>query len=374
MLVRMSKLIVIIGGGVTGLGIAAEAAKKGYRVTLVERDEIGSGTSGSFHGILHSGTRYAVNEPDVARECYQENQRLRQLIPEAVVDTGGMFVAMNETEAAYADVIMQAAEKVGLPTKELSLEEARQREPQLGPNLKRAFLVPDAWVDGKKVLEYCKAQAAQAPQPAIVIEHHAVRGFNKTDNVITSVMVENTQTGEAEQLECDYVINAAGVWSGRVAKLASVDFSMVFDKGSMIVFEEQFTSLVLNRCRPENDGDLLVPDGEHSIMGTTARVIDDPDEAEPTQEDIDSLLSDGIEMVPALAGAAVKRVYAGVRPLMQQGEIVSGKTTRSLSRSFQVLDHADQGVSNFMSVVGGKVTVYRLMAERAVQLLDAKLG
>ena len=367
-----TKHLVVIGGGVTGLGIAAEAATRGFRVTVIERHTIGSGTTGSFHGILHSGARYAVSEPDVARECYQENQRLRQLIPEAITDTGGMFVAMNETEAAYSEKIMQACFRVGIPTTEITLDEARTREPALSYNLRRAFLVPDAFVDGPSVLEYCQRKATDSGALVEFIEHHTVASLPVAQGNIAGVTIKNTQTNQEREITCDYVINATGVWAGRVAALAGVDFSMVFDKGSMIVFEQKFASVVLNRCRPENDGDLLVPSGAGSIMGTTSRIIDDPDDALPTQEEIDSLLADGSEMVPSLRGAAVQRIYAGVRPLMQQGVIATAQGARSLSRSFQVLDHSENNVNNFISVVGGKVTVFRLMAERAVNLLEQK--
>jgi len=370
-----NKQLVVIGGGVTGLGIAAEAAKRGFSVTVVERNTIGSGTTGNFHGILHSGARYAVNEPDVARECYQENQALRALIPDAITDTGGLFVAMNKTEAAYAGTIMKACRAAGIPTTEITPAEARRREPALSGELKRAFLVPDGRVDGPTVLTYCQKIAREAGPHVEFLEHHVVVGLPVEQGAIMSVNVKNTQTNKLRAIRCDYVINAAGVWSGRVAELAAVDFSMVFDKGSMIVFDQQFSSMVLNRCRPENDGDLLVPGSEGSIMGTTARVVNDPDEAWPTQEEIDSLLADGAVMVPALTGASVHRLYAGVRPLMQQQGVVSTThSTRSLSRSFQVLDHATSGVDNFISVVGGKVTVFRLMAERAVSLLEQKLS
>ncbi len=372
--VNKTNHLVVIGGGVTGLGIAADAAKRGFDVTVVERNTIGSGTTGSFHGILHSGARYAVNEPDVARECYQENQQLRQLIPGAITDTSGMFVAMNDEEAAYAGTIMQACQTVGIPATEITPEEARQREPALASGLKRAFLVPDAFVDGPKVLEYCHRLADEAGSQVEFLEHHAVTGLPVSQGKVASIQVKDTKSDQVREISCDYVINATGVWAGRLAALAGVDFSMVFDKGSMIVFEQQFASVVLNRCRPESDSDLLVPDGSSSIMGTTSRIIDDPDEAYPTQEEIDSLLAEGAVMVPALIGAPVERLYAGVRPLMQQGIIASSQGARSLSRSFQVLDHSTDGVDNFISVVGGKVTVYRLMAERAVNLLEQKLS
>jgi glycerol-3-phosphate dehydrogenase len=100
------KNVLIIGGGATGAGIAAEAARRGFSVTLVERGGLGAGTSGSFHGMLHSGARYVVNDPAVAAACYAENQRLRRLIPSAIVDTGGLFVAMTEEEAQHADKLI----------------------------------------------------------------------------------------------------------------------------------------------------------------------------------------------------------------------------------------------------------------------------
>jgi len=368
--------LVVIGGGVTGLGIAADAVNRGLRVTVVERNTIGSGTTGNFHGILHSGARYAVNEPDVARECYQENQRLRQLMPGAITDTGGMFVAMNDDEAVYADTIMNACRSIGIPTTEITSEEALNREPAVSNELKRAFLVPDAVIDGPKVLEFCQKSALESGDSVEYIEHHTVTKLAVDGKKITSVQVKNSKTGETREISCGYVINATGVWAGHVAALAGVDFSMVFDKGSMIVCEQKFASMVLNRCRPENDSDLLVPHGNTSIMGTTARVIDDPDEAWPTQEEIDSLLDEGSIMVPALKGAPVERIYAGVRPLLQQGGIAAtnAQSTRSMSRSFQVLDHSIDDVDNFISVVGGKVTVFRLMAERAVNVLEQKLS
>jgi len=184
--------------------------------------------------------------------------------------------------------------------------------------------------------------------------------------------VRHASSNTIEDIACDYVVNAAGVWAGEVANLASIHLAMLYDKGTMIIFKEQFTSSVINRCRPEDDGDLLVPHDGQSIMGTTSRVITDPDDYDPTQEEADVLVREGTLLVPDMAQAEALRIYSGVRPLQAVGDMQHG--SRAVSRSFKVLDHSDQGVDNIISVVGGKVTLYRLMAEAAVQALRAKSG
>ncbi|HEX8226661.1 MAG TPA: FAD-dependent oxidoreductase [Candidatus Saccharimonadales bacterium] len=378
--------VVVIGGGATGTGIASEASRRGFRVILVERGTLGCGTSSHFHGILHSGGRYAVNDPATAAECYQENQLLRVHIPSAITNTGGLFVALTDDEAHHADKWLLACAKAGIPTEELTPAEALRREPQLNPALKRAFTVPDAFISGAEVIRLNRLAALNAPVPARFLIHHTVSGMQRTGGRITGVIVRDSRTRQASLINCDYVINAAGVWAGRVAALADVRLHMVFDKGTMITFRQELTRAVINRCRPEADGDLLVPSGHGSIMGTTARVISDPDACQPTQEEADTLIREGSAMVPALAQAEATYIYAGVRPLFKASDDVTAPatagasgpaaagSTRGISRSFRVLDHSDAGASNFISVVGGKVTLYRKMAEAATDLLCTKNG
>lgn len=369
---RTRPKVIIIGGGATGTGIAREAAHRGFEVILVEKGDLGRGTTGNFHGILHSGARYAVNDPLVAADCYRENQLLRQIVPSAIVDTGGMFVALNDDEVAHGDRIKEACRVAGIPVTQITPEQALQAESQLSPDVKAAFLVPDGFIDGVELMRLNQQAALQAETPATFLTNHTATAFHKEADRITSVSVKNEVTGDVIQISCDYVINAAGVWAGRVAQLAHVPLDMIFDKGSMIVFKGQFSRVVLNRCRPESDGDLLVPQAGQSIMGTTARVITDPDDCLPTQEEVDVLLAEGSELIPAMRTAEATRVYAGVRPLFGNSDVAGSSNTRAVSRSFRVLDHTGDGVENFISVIGGKVTLYRLMAEVAVDAMRTK--
>ncbi len=367
--------VVVIGGGATGVGVARDAAQRGFRVTVIERGKLGQGTSGHFHGILHSGGRYALNDHTVAAECYSENQILRRIAPSAVVDTGGMFVALNQQETIHADSILQACAKAGIPCAQLTTQQALTAEPHLNKAVKRAFRVPDGTIDGAEVLRLNRHAATTAEVPAQFLTDHSVVKLHKNNSSsVTAVTVQNHNTGEQKDITCDYVVNAAGVWAGRIAQLAAIPIQMVFDKGTMMIFSQQYSHAVLNRCRPEDDGDLLVPQAGQSIMGTTARVIANPDDCLPTQEEADVLLREGTAMIPALAGAEVTRIYAGVRPLLANQRSATASNSRSISRSFQVFDHTHEGVANLISIVGGKVTLYRRMAEETVDLLCQKSG
>src|SRR5690348_10231397 len=127
----LSTEVLVIGGGATGLGVAWDAALRGFDTVLVERGDLAEGTSGRFHGLLHSGGRYVVKDPVAAKECVDENALLRQLIPDCIEDTGGFFVLTPDDDPAYADRFLEACRAAELPVTELPPEEALRREPLL---------------------------------------------------------------------------------------------------------------------------------------------------------------------------------------------------------------------------------------------------
>src|ERR671933_2611899 len=144
--------VLVIGGGATGAGGAWDAALRGYDVTLVERRDLGEGTSGRFHGLLHSGGRYAVKDPDAARECVEENAILRRIAADCIEDTGGLFVTTPDDDPAYGDAFLAGCGRTGVPAEEISVAEALRREPRLNPGIRRAFTVPAAGIDPWKTV------------------------------------------------------------------------------------------------------------------------------------------------------------------------------------------------------------------------------
>jgi glycerol-3-phosphate dehydrogenase len=138
--------VVVIGGGATGTAVLRDLALRGIDAVLVERGDLGTGTSGRWHGLLHSGGRYVVKDPHAATECIEENRILREIVPHCIEETGGLFVLLPEFDQDYGDRFVEGCKKTGVPVEELSRKEALTREPALNPDLTRAFLEDDGRV------------------------------------------------------------------------------------------------------------------------------------------------------------------------------------------------------------------------------------
>jgi len=131
--------VVIIGGGSTGTFTALDLSLRGLNVALIERDSLGSGTTGKYHGMLHSGARYAVNDPVSAKECISENTIISNIAPHAITDTGGLFVAVNDEELNYQDKLESGLKGAGIPYHEVPVEDILKEEPNLNPSIKSAI-------------------------------------------------------------------------------------------------------------------------------------------------------------------------------------------------------------------------------------------
>jgi len=153
-----------------------------------------------------------------------------------------------------------------------------------------------------------------------------------------------------------------------VASLAGVAVDVMPTMGVMVVYQRRLTKRVINRMRKPSDGDILVPYGSTSIMGTTAAIIEDPDSVSISDEDVEFLTSEGSQMVPLLAKINVIRAYASVRPLIK----IPGVDTREATRDFMVIKH--EKPSNMVTVIGGKFTTGRLVGERLSDEVAKMLG
>lgn len=361
---------IVIGGGATGAGILRDLALRGIRAALVEQGDLVHGTSSRYHGLLHSGGRYAVKDPESARECAVENEIVRRIAPFAVEPCGGLFVRLEQDDPAYAAQWVRACREAGIPVEEVDLARLRQEEPLLAPSVREAYAVPDASVDGWRLVQGNVA-AAEAYE-ARVLTYRRVVGLLMEGRRVTGVRLLNVATGEEERLEAELVINAAGAWAGQIAAMAGAPLDVVADRGVLLVYHGRLTSRVVNRLRKPGNGDIFVPTGSVTLLGTTATPVPDPDDITVPPEEVEELKRLGAEMLPMAATARILRAFAGVRPLFGAR---AGSSTREISRGFVVLDHAaEHGVAGLISVVGGKLTTYRLMAEKVVDVAAARLG
>jgi glycerol-3-phosphate dehydrogenase len=369
---RKSTEVVVIGGGVTGCGVLFDLAQRGFKTILLEKADLSTGTSGRFHGLLHSGGRYVVKDADAARECIEENMILRKIMPHAIEDTGGLFVAIGEDPPEYADQFYQACQEVGIPVEEISPAEALRREPLLNPEMRRCFAVPDGSVE---TWEACQSLVDSAANyGAETFTYHEVTDIlvNKNQQV-TGVVAKNVITGEELTVACDMVVNAAGAWGGRIGSMAGCDVTILAGKGSMIGMNFRMVNTVINRCAPPGDGDILVPVGTVAVIGTTSVEVPDPEDYPIDDWEIELMMDRGEEMLPSFKKFRPLRAWAGVRPLYQEKD--AGPDLRGVTRAYALLDHSSRdGVDNLVTITGGKWTTYRLMAEDTVDLVCKKLG
>ncbi|WP_440767441.1 FAD-dependent oxidoreductase [Natronorubrum sp. DTA7] len=349
--------VLVVGGGATGTGIARDLALRGVDVTLVDRDGLSAGASGRSHGLLHSGARYAESDAEGALECLEENRILRVIGGECIRETRGLFVQLAGDDPNYFEEKRAACEEIGIPVEVIDGETAREAVPGLANAVERAMWVPDGVVVPSRLVA---ANAADArDHGARILPHAPVTSMTVEGGRITAVSLGGDV---GATIEPTYVVNATGARAGKLAAMAGVDVEMRPTRGVMISVGYEGLEPVLNRCRDPADGDIVVPHDGEVVLGTTSVPVDDPDAYETADWEVDETVSECATILPDVADAEHVRTWWGVRPLYEPEEAARGG--RGISRGFHVLDHAsDEGVDNFVSVVGGKLTTYRRMAE-----------
>jgi glycerol-3-phosphate dehydrogenase len=356
--------LIVIGGGVTGCAVARDAALRGLDVTLLERRQLGAGTSGRFHGMLQSGARYVTTDAAYAAQCMRERRILERTASHARVDTGGMFVALADDPPEFADRFAEACQEAEIPAQMLTPAQVAAREPTLVAAV-RGYAVPDA-VFRPWQLVTALAEDADAHGAAIRTGENVTR--IKSDRDGCRLEVVNTD-GRRQQLDARVVVIAAGPWSRELAANAGQAAPMELAKGSMLVIPRRIVNGVVNRCRPPGSFDIFVPFGDGTIFGTTSLDVDDADGVGVQASEQEALLANAATMVTGLVSRSggQSTCYAGVRPLAVSAPGLGGAVSR---RHVVIKEEA----SPVLTVVGGSFTTHRAMAEEAVDEACARLG
>ncbi|WP_435079387.1 FAD-dependent oxidoreductase [Halococcus sp. AFM35] len=360
--------VLVVGGGATGTGIARDLALRGVDVTLCERGGLAAGTTGRSHGVLHSGARYADFDAAGARECIAENRILKHIAGACIDDTGGLFVQLESDDPEYFDEKLAACREQDIDATVLTGDEAREAVPALAADTERVIRVPDAVIYPSRLVAATAASARD--HGARILPNTPVNDLLCEDGAVVGARVDGADSGE---IRAEHVVNATGAWAERLAALAGIDVAMRPTSGVMVAIDYDGIEPVLNRCRPPSDGDIVVPHGSQVVLGTTSVEVDDPDDYDTDREEIDRMVNECAAMVPGLDGREVSRAYWGVRPLYAPDEAERSES-RSVSRGFFLLDHARDGIDGFTSIVGGKLTTHRRMAEAVADHVCEELG
>ena len=266
----------IIGGGFTGCALALDLQMRGFEVKLFERGEICSGTSGRTHGLLHSGGRYCVDDVEAGKECIQENRLLRKIARQCIEFNGGLFIALNDSDVAYGVRFAKGAEECGIEIEELTPSQAINLEPNLNPGLIKAFTVPDGSFDP---LRLALAFAATARRFGAEFNPYCeVTQLSRANSGrITGLRYLNRHENLMHEIAADVVINATGVWAGRITAMVDVKVPVRPTPGVMLAYDQRLVQRVINRLCIPADGDILVPQRRMVLIGTTSFDHDEVD-------------------------------------------------------------------------------------------------
>ncbi len=364
--------VIIIGGGITGAGTARDCSLRGLKVLLIERHDIADGATGRNHGLLHSGARYAVTDQESASECIQENLILKKVASHCVDDTSGFFITLPEDDLAYQAKFVESCTKAGIKAEVIDPKEAIRLEPSVNHDIIGAVRVPDGSVDPFRL---CSSNIVDAKlHGAKVLVYTEVTEFIRKQDAIIGVKVLDHKTGEVAEYYAPITVNAGGIWGHLIAEKAGAKISMFPAKGALLIFAHRVNSIVLNRCRKPANADILVPGDTVCVIGTTSTRVpyEECDDMRVTPDEVKLLLAEGEKLAPSLANTRILRAYAGVRPLVAAEGDTSG---RNISRGIVLFDHEKRdGIRGFITITGGKLMTYRLMAEMATDLVCQKLN
>ncbi|MDT0631272.1 glycerol-3-phosphate dehydrogenase/oxidase [Rubrivirga sp. S365] len=364
--------IVVVGGGATGLGCAIDAAARGYKTLLLERDDLAKGTSSRSTKLVHGGVRYLrQGNVSLVLEALKERGTLLKNAPHLVHDLA--FVVPNYAwwEGPFYGIGMKVydlmAGRSGFGrSRRLSREETLERLPTIEPDgLDGGVVYYDGQFDDAR-LAVNMAQTA-AEQGAAILTYCEVTGLTKDGVEVTGVVARDGETGETVTIPARVVVNATGVWTDRVRHMddAAAPPMVQASQGVHIVLDRSFlpgdSAIMVPKT---DDGRVLfaIPWRDVVVVGTTDTLVDGA-AAEPRAlpEELNFLLRHAARYLTRDPSPAdVKSVFAGLRPLVADPSAEGG--TAALSRD-HVLHIADSGL---VTITGGKWTTYRKMAEDTV--------
>jgi glycerol-3-phosphate dehydrogenase len=372
--------VLIIGGGASGLGAAVDAASRGYRTLLLEKYDFAKGTSSRSTKLVHGGVRYLQNgDVSLVIEALKERGIMRKNAPHLVQDLSFVIPSYDWWNSPFYGIGLKIydmmAGNLGLGPSTLL---DRQETIDLIPNVKKeglrgGVIYHDGQFDDAR-MAISLAQTAEN-HGASLLNYFSVTGMNKENNMISGVQAKDELSGKTYSIEAKVVINATGVFSDEVIQMDQRDAKkrIVPSQGVHIVLDKRFLSGPHAIMVPHtSDGRVLfaVPWNGYVVVGTTDTQIKEA-LVEPIaqEEEIQFLLDNaGMYMTTPPTRDDIKSVFSGLRPLAAPEN--DGSATKEISRHHKVI----VSTSGLVSILGGKWTTYRKMAEDIINTAQSVGG
>jgi glycerol-3-phosphate dehydrogenase len=375
--------LVVIGGGIIGTGIARDAALRGLRVALFEKDDFGSGTTSRSTRIIHGGLRYLEKlDFDLVYEALHERRYLLKNAPHLVHPLPFLFPSYRKKGhpflALWAGIGLYDAmnPRRGMPHHQMfAAAHALRLEPSLRKEgLRGGFLYYDAQCQYPERL--CVENVIDAAAHGARIENHArVVSLLQTGASVHGVRVHDEETGREEDVEARIVLNVTGPWLDEVEKLATPDAPARLrrTKGVHLVVPRFTQHALIMETADAKRVFFAIPWGAYTLLGTTdTDYVGRNEDVAADDGDVDYLLREIRNVLDVdLKESDILFTTAGLRPLRRQ----LGRATADISRKHQIVDHEPaDGRAGLVTVLGGKITTFRNIAQEVVDFVYEKLG
>jgi glycerol-3-phosphate dehydrogenase len=369
--------VLVVGGGINGAGIARDLALRGVSCALVERRELGSGTTWASSGMIHGGLRYLQKDPEVTLHSCVDSGAIQRIAPHLVFRIPFVMPVFPEDPIGpeLVEIGLEMYDryqpfKNGRPHTRLTRAEALRLEPALSPRLDCAFTLDEWGVDAARLTAVNALDAAE--RGALVWTHAEVfELLREAGGRVAGARVRDRLTGETWRIEAELVMNATGPWAPKLARLAGVEVRLRPAKGIHLVFERRVSQLAVYARGIDGRDMFAFPHEQNSIAGTTDDdFYGDLDRIEVTEDEVEYVLQAMERSLPAIRSHRVIHTLQGVRPTLYG----FGQNEDELSRDYAVVDHGRDGAPGLFSILGGKLAAYRLMAEDATDRLCDALG
>ncbi|HEX4336515.1 MAG TPA: glycerol-3-phosphate dehydrogenase/oxidase [Polyangiaceae bacterium] len=374
--------VVVIGGGVNGTGVARDAALRGLRVALFERNDLAFGASGNSSGMIHGGPRYLTYDPDVTYTSCLDSGHIQSIAPHLLFRIPflmpvrkrlGSKVELFALDAFFDLYDRYQPLKHGKQHVLLDEDDVRRLEPGIVGELEGGVSFDEWGIDGARL---CVASAVDAQEHGAEIRTHCtvtelLRGAG---GAIAGVRFRDRLTGETGTRNAPVVVNATGAWAPLTTALGAVSSRAARlrpGKGIHVYFDRRLSNYAIVCSAIDGRQVFLEPWQNMSVIGTTDDdYYGDLDDCIATTDEVRYLVQAVERIFPSVRGARAIGTWAGVRPTLFEW----GPNEDALSRDHRVVDHAADGMSGLYSMVGGKLASYRLFAEEATDVVASRLG
>ena len=368
--------VIVVGGGVVGAGVARDLALRGVSTLLVEKKDFSAGTTGTCSGMIHGGIRYLEFDIATTQQSCADAGYIRRMAPHLSfripflmpVYPGAKF-GLEIVETVLEAYGRYSPLKEGKPSSRLTPAEAQTLEPGIAPGMKGALTMDEWGIDPFRLVLANAIDAAE--HGADVANHTEVVGLVRQERTVSGVKIRAAGSETTETIAARVVVNASGPWSSELARMGGATVRLRPGKGTHVIYAGRLSNYAL--VAPAIDGReiFMVPHEGCTLLGTTD---DDyygrPEDAVATRDEVHYLMEAAARIFPEARNHRVMRVMTGVRPTLYEFGMYEDK----LPREHAVVDHAPEGAEGLISVAGGKLATFRLMAEETTDAVMKRLG